>query len=124
MRMFIVDDSEILRSRLVQALAEIEGMEIVGEAGFVRDAVREIRKLNPDFVILDMKLSDGSGIDILSAMKKDNMATRIIIFTNYPYLQYRKKCLDAGADFFFYKATELGKLMDLLRGLQVRQKKH
>jgi len=121
--MFIVDDSEVLRSRLVQMLSEIKGIEIVGEAGFVRDAVREIKKLNPDIAILDMKMADGNGIDILTAIKKDKMTTRVIIFTNYPYLQYRKRCLDAGADFFFYKATELGKLMDLLKGLLVRQKK-
>ena len=121
--MFIVDDSEVLRSRLVQMLSEIKGIEIVGEAGFVRDAVREIKKLNPDIAILDMKMADGNGIDILTAIKKDKMTTRVIIFTNYPYLQYRKRCLDAGADFFFYKATELGKLIDLLKGLLLRQKK-
>lgn len=121
--MFIVDDSEVLRSRLVQMLSEIKGIEIVGEAGFVLDAVREIKKLNPDIAILDMKMADGNGIDILTAIKKDKMTTRVIIFTNYPYLQYRKRCLDAGADFFFYKATELGKLIDLLKGLLLRQKK-
>lgn len=123
MRMFIVDDSEILRSRLVQVLSEIKGIEIVGEAGFVRDAVREIRKLNPDIAIIDLKMADGTGIDILTAMKKDNLATRFIVFTNYPYLQYRKKCLDAGADFFFYKATELDKLMELLKTLLLSEKK-
>ena len=121
--MFIVDDSEVLRSRLVQMLSEIKGIEIVGEAGFVLDAVREIKKLNPDIAILDMKMADGNGSDILTAIKKDKMTTRVIIFTNYPYLQYRKRCLDAGADFFFYKATELGKLIDLLKGLLLRQKK-
>jgi DNA-binding NarL/FixJ family response regulator len=122
--MFIVDDSEILRSRLVQLLSEIEGIEIIGEAGFVRDAVRDIRKLKPDIAILDMKMSDGSGIDILMAMKKDKMTTRVIIFTNYPYLQYRKLYLDAGADFFFYKSTELNKLVELLKALQLREKKN
>ncbi|MBN1829137.1 MAG: response regulator, partial [Deltaproteobacteria bacterium] len=98
-------------------------IEIVGEAGFVRDAVREIRKLNPDIAIIDLKMADGTGIDILTAMKKDNLATRFIVFTNYPYLQYRKKCLDAGADFFFYKATELDKLMELLKTLLLSEKK-
>jgi DNA-binding NarL/FixJ family response regulator len=124
MRMFIVDDSEILRSRLVQMLSEIEGLEIVGEAGFVRDAIREIKRLNPDIAIIDMKMPDGSGIDILAAIKKDKMVTRVIVFTNYPYLQYRKKCLDAGADFFFYKATELDKLINLLKEFPLRQKKN
>lgn len=123
MRTFIVDDSELLRSRLVQLLSEIEGVEIVGQAGFVRDAIRDIRKLKPDIAIFDMKMTDGTGIDILTAIKKDKLATRVIIFTNYPYLQYRKKSLDAGADYFFYKATELNKLVDLLKALQLREKK-
>ena len=123
MRMFIVDDSEVLRSRLVQVLSEIKGIEIVGQAGLVRDAVREIRKLAPDIAILDLEMKDGSGIDILTSIKKNSLPTRFVVFTNYPYLQYRKKCLDAGADFFFYKATELKKLIDLLKGLLVRQEK-
>lgn len=123
MRIFIVDDSEVLRSRLVQMLSEIEGIEIVGEAGLVQDAIREIRRLNPDVAILDLKMADGTGIDILAAMKRGRMTTRAIIFTNYPYLQYRKRCLDAGADFFFYKATELNKLLDLLKGQPFLQEK-
>ncbi len=123
MRIFIVDDSEVLRSRLVQILSEIEGIEIVGEAGLVQDAIREIRRLNPDVAILDLKMADGTGIDILAAMRRGRMTTRVIIFTNYPYLQYRKRCLDAGADFFFYKATELNKLLDLLKGRLLLQEK-
>jgi len=124
MRMFIVDDSEVLRSRLVQILSEIKGIEIIGEAGLVRDAVREIKKHTPDIAILDMKMADGTGIDILTSIKKEKLPTRTIIFTNYPYLQYRKKCLDAGADFFFYKATELDKLVELLKGLLLYHKKN
>ena len=122
MRIYIVDDSEILRSRLVQLLSEIEGIKVVGEAGFVREAVRDIKRLNPDIAILDMKMTDGSGIDILTAIKRDEMTTKVVIFTNYPYLQYRKKSLDAGADFFFYKATDLDKLLDLLKALLLRSK--
>ena len=122
-RVFIVDDSELVRSRLVQALSEIKGIKIVGEAGFVEDAIREIMKLTPDIAIIDIKMTDGNGIDILTAIRKNNLATRFIVLTNYPYLQYRKRYLDAGADFFFYKATEMNKLEDLLEKIVLRQKK-
>lgn len=123
MRMFIAEDSELLRYRLVQILSEIKGIEIVGEARFVREAINEIKRLNPDVVILDIKMPDGNGIDVLTAIKRDKISSKVIVFTNYPYLQYRKKCLDAGAEYFFYKATELEKLIDVLKGLILRQKR-
>jgi len=122
-RVFIVDDSELVRSRLIQALSDIKGIEIVGEAGFVGDAIREIKNLTPDIAIIDIKMTDGSGIDILTAIRKNDLATRFIVFTNYPYLQYRKRYLDAGADFFFYKPTEMNKLEDLLKKIVRKQKK-
>lgn len=117
MRLFIVDDSEILRSHLVSMLSEFKEIEIVGQAQYAREAVKCIRKLNPDVVILDIRLPDGNGIDVLEKIRKDNVTPKIIIFTNYPYVQYQKRCLDAGADFFFYKATEFEKLIRVLNQL-------
>jgi RecA/RadA recombinase len=48
----------------------------------------------------------GSGIEVLQSIKKDRPDIKVIVFTNYPYPQYRKKCMELGADFFFAKATE------------------
>jgi len=114
MRLFIADDSEILRSRLVEMLSEFEEIEIVGETGYAQEAVESIMELIPDVVILDLKLPDGNGINVLKKIKKANSSVRVIIFTNYPYYQYRKRCLEAGAEFFFYKATEFEKLVEVL----------
>jgi len=117
MRLFIADDSEILRSRLVEMLSEFKEIEIVGQTGYAQEAVESIKKLIPDVVILDIKLPDGNGINVLEAVKKANISSKIIIFTNYPYFQYRKRCIDAGAEFFFYKATEFEKLVEVLNQL-------
>jgi DNA-binding NarL/FixJ family response regulator len=118
MRLFIADDSEILRSRLVDMLNEIEGIDIVGEAKNSREAVEAIKTLNPDVVILDIRMPGGDGILALETIKKANKKyPKVIIFTNYPYLQYRKTCMDAGADYFFYKALEFGKLVELVKDL-------
>jgi DNA-binding NarL/FixJ family response regulator len=118
MRLFIADDSEILRSRLVDMLSEIEGVEIVGEAKDSKEAVEAIAVLNPDVVILDIRMPGGDGILALEALKKDRRKhPKVIVFTNYPYLQYRKRCMDAGADYFFYKALEFGKLIELMKNL-------
>ncbi|MBW1936625.1 MAG: response regulator transcription factor [Deltaproteobacteria bacterium] len=116
MRVLIADDSDLLRTRLAGILSEIEGIEIVGEAKNATDALEFIRKLKPDVVILDVRM-EGNGIYILENVKKENIVVKTIIFTNYPYLQYRKKCLDAGADYFFYKAIEFQKLIFTLKKL-------
>lgn len=117
MRIFIADDSEILRVRLVDMLSEIEGIEIIGQAQDSLDAIESIEKLNPHVVILDIRMPQKNGIKVLEAIKKNNQPPKVIIFTNYPYPQYRKRYMDAGADFFFNKSTEFEKLIDTVKYL-------
>ncbi|MHA1294884.1 MAG: response regulator [Promethearchaeota archaeon] len=117
MRVFIADDSEILRSRLIEMLSEFEEIDIVGQTGYAQEAIESIKDLIPDVVILDIRLPDGNGINVLEMIKKRNISTKVIIFTNYPYFQYRKRCLDAGAEYFFYKANEFEKLIEALKEL-------
>jgi len=117
MRVLIADDSEILRSRLIEILSEFKEIEIIGQTGYAQEAFESIMKLIPDVVILDVRLPDGNGIHILEKIKKGSIPTKVIIFTNYPYFQYRKRCLDAGADFFFYKVTEFENLVEAIKQL-------
>jgi DNA-binding NarL/FixJ family response regulator len=117
-KVFIADDSLIVREHLVTLLDELAGVEIVGQAEDVAEAIRGIRTLQPDVVILDIRLPDGSGIEVLQNIKQDEAAPMVIILTNYPYPGYRKRCLDAGADFFLDKSTEfdqIPKLFELLK---------
>jgi len=118
MRVVIADDSEILRSRLIEMLHEIEGIEVVAEAKDSREAAEAISKHHPDVVIMDIRMPGNDGIVVIETIKKGKKnKPRIIVFTNYPYLQYRKRCMDAGADFFFYKALEFEKLVGLIKEL-------
>jgi len=68
-------------------------------------------------VILDIRMPGGSGIDVLEDIKKINAAPIVIILTNYPYPQYRKKCMAAGADYFFDKSSEFEKVTEVLKKL-------
>jgi DNA-binding NarL/FixJ family response regulator len=117
MRVFIADDSEILRVRLIDMLSEIEGIEIVGQAQESLDAIRRIEELNPHIVILDIRMPRTNGIEVLEAIKKDDESPKVIIFTNYPYPQYREKCMNLGADYFFDKSAEFEKLVDTVKYL-------
>jgi DNA-binding NarL/FixJ family response regulator len=118
MRLFIADDSEILRERLVDVLSEIEGIEIIGQAGNAVETIEAAKKLEPDLVILDVQMPGGNGILALETLKKMENPPIVVMFTNYPYLQYRRRCLEAGADFFFYKVTEFEKLITAVKKLE------
>ena len=117
MKVLIVDDSELMRKRLAEMISQVEGVEIVGKAERSQEAIEAIQKLKPNVVILDIKMPGGSGIGVLEHIKKNNTNTKVIMFTNYPYPQYRKKCMDLGADYFFDKSTEFEEVVEVLRGL-------
>jgi len=113
MKILIVDDSYLLCDRLRDALLQIDGIEIVGIATNGADALQMIKTKNPDFVILDIRMRGMSGITVLEKMKEQGSNARVCIFTNYPYKQYREKCMKEGADYFFNKNEDLHKLIDL-----------
>ncbi|MCI0486105.1 MAG: response regulator transcription factor [Blastocatellia bacterium] len=117
MTVFITDDSPIVRERLVDMLSELERIEIAGEAGDAQEAIDSIRQLKPDVVILDIQMPGGSGIAVLQHIKRARPAPIVIMFTNYPYPLFRKKCMDEGADFFFDKSTQFDEVIKVLREL-------
>ncbi|HLG14397.1 MAG TPA: response regulator transcription factor [Blastocatellia bacterium] len=114
MRVLVADDSDIVRERLVAMLNDTDGVEVVGEAQDGTTALDLIRRLNPEAVILDMQMPNGTGIGVLEDVKKHSPHIKVIMLTNYAYPQYRAKCLDAGADFFFDKSTEFAMVPEVL----------
>jgi len=117
MKVFIVDDSALVRERLTAMISELPEIEIIGQAEDAQKAINSIRILKPDVTILDIRMPGGNGIEVLENIKKDKSAPLIIILTNYPHPQYRKKCMDSGADFFFDKSTEFHKVIKVLEKL-------
>jgi len=118
-KLLIADDSSLLQGYLVDTVRRFQEIRIVGHAEDVPQAVESVAKLRPDVVILDIQMPGGSGIDVLETIKKNKPSPIVIMFTNYPYPQYRKKCLAAGADFFFDKSLEFDALTDTLKSLIV-----
>ena len=110
---FIVDDSVLMRERLAAMLSDFPEVKIVGQARDGLTAIKLIFKQKPDLVILDIQIPKISGIDVLDNIKKHKLASMVIILTNFPYPQYRKKCLELGADYFFNKSTEFDKVVEV-----------
>ena len=113
----IVDDSEIIRERLVHKLNKCENFQIIWQAENAENTYCCYNKSAPSVLILDIQLPDGSGIDILERIKTENPLTKVIMLTNYPSLPFRNKCIKAGADYFFDKSTEFEKVFEVLKEL-------
>jgi YesN/AraC family two-component response regulator len=118
LKVFIADDSTLVRERLATLISEIEGVELVGQAGDAREALEAIQHLRPDVVILDIRMPGNNGIQVLEAIKKSAAAPVVIMLTAFPYPQYRKKCLEAGAEYFFDKAAEFEQVTEVLKKMQ------
>lgn len=114
MKILVADDSLVVRERLINLLADLKDLEVVAQAEDAPEAVESIRRLKPDAVILDYRMPHGTGVDVLEGIKPNCVPAIVIILTNYPYPQYRQRCLEAGAHFFFDKSTEFEKVRDVL----------
>ncbi len=121
MKVLIVDDSELVRERLKDMISETTEVESVSQAKDLLEAITSFHKLNPEVVILDIRMPGGSGIDMLQKLKKSKQAPVVIILTSYPYPQYRRRCIETGADFFFDKSTEFDKVPEVLKQLSHNQ---
>ena len=87
MKVLIIDDSELIRQRLIDMIQEIDQAEIVGLAGNAEEAYPYCNESCPDVIILDIHLPGENGIKILEKIKKKNNEVIIIILTNFPYPQ-------------------------------------
>lgn len=118
MRVLIVDDSAIVRERLAALIGQWSlTIELIGQAQNALEAREAIWRLKPDLITLDIQMPGGSGIDVLKEIKKEASAPVVLILTNYPHPQYRKTCMQAGADYFFDKSTEFDKVAEVLQEL-------
>jgi DNA-binding NarL/FixJ family response regulator len=118
LKVLIVDDSAIVRDRLREALSDVGGVEIAGEAADAVEGVRLAREIAPRLVILDIHMPGGSGIDVLHRIKEHAPGTIVVMFTNFSGEQYRKTCMSAGADYFCDKSMEYETVARICRDLQ------
>ena len=111
MRLLIADDSAALRERLLEMLSRLNGVDVVGQARDVAEALAAIRTLRPDAVILDIRMPGGSGLDVLRELKRTRPSTVAIMLTHHA--EYRQKCAELGADYFLPKVSASKDLMDV-----------
>jgi len=118
LRVFIADDSEAVRERLRELVSEVDSVKVVGEAGDGAEALEGIVDCQPHVVILDIRMPQFNGFDVLDLLAGEESRPVIIVLTAFAYRQYRERCLEAGATYFFDKATEFEQIAGVLGGLR------
>ncbi len=115
LRVFLVEDSPILRERLIESLTAPGSIEVCGLADTEAAALAWLEREPWDALVLDLQLKQGSGLGVLRALKDRRRAeTCIIVLTNFAIPQYRSKSLQLGADHFFDKSRDYTRVKDVL----------
>jgi DNA-binding NarL/FixJ family response regulator len=106
MKIVIADDSALWRDRIKSILIDINEVIVVGEAENGTNALQLISEKEPDLAIIDIRMPEMNGIELLKKIRELKMKVKIIILTNYPYPQYKKRCFEVGADYFLSKIED------------------
>ena len=114
MHVLVVDDSAPVRSRLRIMLASLDGVDTVVATSTFNEANLSIAARAPDVAVLDVTLPDGSGLELLRAIRAAGRPVLVIILTNAPEPQLRKAWMAAGADYFLDKATEIQRVAQIV----------
>jgi DNA-binding NarL/FixJ family response regulator len=103
LRLLVVDDHEVVRQGLVSLLERREHFQVVAEAGSAAEAVEMARRFEPDLVVMDVRLPDGSGIEACREIRAEFPATRVVILTSYPDEEAVLSAIIAGASGYLLK---------------------
>jgi two-component system, NarL family, response regulator DevR len=103
LRLLVVDDHEVVRQGLVALLDRRQGFEVVAQAGTAAEAVSEARRFQPDVVVMDVRLPDGSGIEACRDIRAERPETRVVMLTSYPDEEAVLSAIIAGASGYLLK---------------------
>jgi len=113
-RVFIVEDSPVIRANLIDALEELTPVSVVGWSDGEAGALAWLAE-HPDgwdLLIVDLFLKQGSGLGVLQACKHRPPERKLVVFSNYATIDLRMKCMELRADAVFDKSNEIDGLID------------
>ena len=114
LRVYLVEDSDVIREHLTHMIKSVPGLDVVGGADHVAVAIADIESLRPDAVIVDIQIVNGSGLDVLSQVRERMPGLRSIVLTNFPSSQHRKRAKEIGSDHFLDKSNEFKRIAPIL----------
>ena len=106
-------------ARIIQRMSRIENVEIIGQANDAVELLAQIASKHPDLIILDVQLSQRTGLDVLRTAKEISSGPLVMMTSASVYPQYRKECLREGADYFYYLPEELEEMTTAVAELSI-----
>ncbi len=110
----MVDDHEVVRQGLVALLDRRTGFHVVAEAGTAAEALEQARRFQPDLVVMDVRLPDGSGIEACREIRSELPDTRVVMLTSYPDEDAVLAAIVAGASGYLLKQVRARDLVAAL----------
>lgn len=122
---FILDDSPQLMEMLRELISDPGRIEVVGTASSAIEALESIRLSSPDVAIVDLQLKDGSGFDVVKAIRllPQTQDVVIILFTNHVSRELQNHALALGANYFFDKSRDHAQILDVLQSIVRRRER-
>ena len=117
LRLLVVDDHEVVRQGLVSLLDRRSGFEVVAQAGSVSESIAMAARYEPDLVIMDVRLPDGSGIEACREIRAARPETRVIMLTSYPDEEAVLSAIIAGASGYLLKQIRGRELVSALEAV-------
>jgi two-component system response regulator DevR len=117
LRLVAVDDHEVVRRGLVSMLDRRDGLQVVAEAGSVAEGLEMTRRFQPDIVVMDVRLPDGSGIEACRDIRSELPATRVLILTSYSEEEAVLSAIVAGASGYLLKQIRARDLVSALEAI-------
>ncbi|UUZ75651.1 response regulator [Polaromonas sp. P1(28)-13] len=116
-RLFIVEDSDVVRALWRTVVARITGLSLAGEFNRASTAIAAIRREPPHVVLLDINLNDGNGMEVMRVVAAESPMTKVVVVSNCSDTTHRKYFTEAGAYAFYDKSHELAAMRDMLERL-------
>ncbi len=114
-RVLIVEDHQVVAEGLAALINDQKDMSVVGSAVSVADSIARAAELKPDLVLMDFRLTDGTGADAASAIRQMRPDTRLIFLTREDSDAARIAALEAGASAFIHKSRAAQEVVDAIR---------
>jgi DNA-binding NarL/FixJ family response regulator len=117
LRVMLVDDHEVVRDGIRALLVGAEDIVVCAEAGSVREAVAEAERALPDVIVMDVRLSDGSGIEATRDIRAQRPATQVLMLTSFADDEALFASIMAGASGYVLKQIKGGELVRAIRAV-------
>lgn len=111
----VLDDHEVVRRGICDILDRADGIAVVAEAGTVAQGVRRANAVRPQVILSDLRLPDGTGLDVIQHVRTTLPDTRIVVLTSYDDDEARAAARAAGADVFLAKTAGSAEVLQAVR---------